>query len=51
MVFAVLVSLADDVNGIFGLFIAGWICYMYRGAPHGVRAPRWDSAAQSVWVE
>jgi hypothetical protein len=27
-VFAVLSSLADHVNGIFGLFVAGWIFYM-----------------------
>ncbi|SEB61705.1 hypothetical protein [Terriglobus roseus] len=27
-IFAVLSSLADHVNGIFGLFVAGWIFYM-----------------------
>ena len=26
-IFAVLVSLASDVNGVFGLFVAGWIFY------------------------
>jgi len=40
MVFAVLVSLADDVNGIFGLFIAGWICYMVIEAHHTATARR-----------
>jgi len=40
VVFAVLVSLADDVNGIFGLFIAGWICYMVIEAHHTACARR-----------
>lgn len=40
MVFAVLVSLADDVNGIFGLFIAGWIFYMVIEAHHTATARR-----------
>jgi hypothetical protein len=40
MVFAVLVSLASDVNGIFGLFIAGWICYMVIEAHHTACARR-----------
>ena len=40
MVFAVLVSLTDDVNGIFGLFIAGWICYMVIEAHHTASARR-----------
>jgi len=40
MVFAVLVSLADDVNGIFGLFIAGWIAYMVIEAHHTACARR-----------
>ena len=40
IVFAVLVSLADDVNGIFGLFIAGWICYMVIEAHHTACARR-----------
>ncbi len=40
MVFAVLVSLADNVNGIFGLFIAGWICYMVIEAHHTATARR-----------
>jgi len=40
VVFAILVSLASDVNGIFGLFIAGWICYMVIEAHHTARARR-----------
>lgn len=38
-VFAVLVSLADK-NGIFGLFIAGWMCYQIIEAYHTARARR-----------
>lgn len=40
MVFAVLVSLASDVNDIFGLFIAGWIFYMVIEAYHTAKARR-----------
>ena len=40
MVFALLVSLASDVNDIFGLFIAGWVCYMAIEAYHTARARR-----------
>lgn len=40
IVFAVLVSLASDVNGIFGLFIAGWVFYMVIEAHHTARARR-----------
>lgn len=40
MVFALLVSLASDVNGIFGLFIAGWVFYMAIEAYHTARARR-----------
>jgi len=40
IVFAVLVSLADDVNGIFGLFVAGWVFYMAIEAHHTARAKR-----------
>jgi hypothetical protein len=40
IVFAVLVSLADDVNGIFGLFVAGWIAYMVIEAHHTACARR-----------
>ncbi len=40
MVFAVLISLAHDVNGIFGLFIAGWIVYQVIEAHHTARARR-----------
>lgn len=38
-VFAILVSLADH-NGVFGLFIAGWICYMVLDAYQTARARR-----------
>ncbi len=40
VVFAVLVSLADNVNGIFGLFVAGWVFYMAIEAHHTARARR-----------
>ncbi len=40
IVFALLVSLASDVNGIFGLFVAGWIAYMVIEAHHTARARR-----------
>lgn len=40
MVFALLVSLAHDVNGIFGVFIAGWEFYMAIEAHHTARARR-----------
>ena len=39
-VFALLVSLAGDVNGIFGLFVAGWEFYMAIEAHHTARARR-----------
>lgn len=39
IVFAVLVSLSDS-NGIFGLFIAGWVCYQVIEAHHTARARR-----------
>jgi hypothetical protein len=39
MVFAVLVSLANE-NGIFGLFVAGWIAYMVIEAHHTACARR-----------
>ena len=39
-IFAVLVSLADNVNGIFGLFVAGWIFYMVFEAYHTAIARR-----------
>ena len=39
IVFAVLVSLADE-HGIFGLFIAGWVCYQVIEAHHTARARR-----------
>jgi TM2 domain-containing membrane protein YozV len=37
-VFAILVSLSDNVNGIFGLFVAGWIFYMAFEAYHTAKA-------------
>ncbi len=40
VVFAVLVSLSDNVSGIFGLFVAGWIFYMAIEAHHTARARR-----------
>jgi TM2 domain-containing membrane protein YozV len=40
IVFAVLVSLADNFSGIFGLFIAGWIFYMVIEAHHTASARR-----------
>ena len=40
MVFAVLVSLASDVNDIFGLFVIGWMFYMVIEAHHTARARR-----------
>jgi len=40
VVFAVLVSLTRDVNGLFGLFIAGWEFYMVIEAHHTARARR-----------
>lgn len=39
-IFAVLVSLADNVNGIFGLFVAGWLFYMVFEAYHTAIARR-----------
>lgn len=40
LVFAVLVSLSNSVNGIFGLFIAGWEFYMIFDAYHTAKARR-----------
>ena len=37
IVFAILVSLANNVNGIFGLFIAGWVFYQVIEAHHTAR--------------
>ncbi len=39
IVFAILVSLANE-HGIFGLFIAGWVCYQVIEAHHTARARR-----------
>jgi TM2 domain-containing membrane protein YozV len=39
-IFAVLVSLSDNVNGIFGLFVAGWVFYMAFEAYHTAVARR-----------
>jgi hypothetical protein len=38
IVFAILVSLANDVSTIFGIFIAGWIVYQAIEANHTARA-------------
>ncbi len=40
LIFAVLVSLSDNVNGIFGMFVAGWIFYMAFEAYHTAVARR-----------
>lgn len=37
-IFAILVSLSDNVNGIFGLFVAGWEFYMAFEAYHTAKA-------------
>ncbi|HEX4577117.1 MAG TPA: B-box zinc finger protein [Edaphobacter sp.] len=39
IVFAILVSLSHE-NGIFGLFVAGWVCYQVIEAHHTARARR-----------
>ena len=41
-VFAIFVSLSDNVNGIFGLFVAGWVFYMSFEAYHTAVARRDD---------
>jgi hypothetical protein len=40
IVFVVLVSLAQNANGIFGLFVVGWIAYMAIEAHHTAQARR-----------
>jgi hypothetical protein len=40
IVFVLLVSLTSDVNGVFGIFIAGWVLYMAIEAHHTARARR-----------
>jgi TM2 domain-containing membrane protein YozV len=40
MVFAVLISLASSVNGIFGIFIGAWVIYQSFEAYHTARALR-----------
>lgn len=40
VIFAILVSLADNVNGIFGLFVAGWVFYQAFEAYHTAVARR-----------
>jgi hypothetical protein len=40
VIFALLVSLTSDMNGIFGLFIGGWVIYMAIEAYHTARARR-----------
>ncbi|WP_158790497.1 B-box zinc finger protein [Granulicella sp. L60] len=39
VVFVILISLANE-NGIFGIFIAGWVCYQVIEAHHTARARR-----------
>jgi hypothetical protein len=39
IVFAILVSLSHE-NGIFGLFVAGWVCYQVIEAHHTAKARR-----------
>jgi TM2 domain-containing membrane protein YozV len=39
-VFALLVSLSDNVNGIFGVFVVGWVFYMAFEAYHTAVARR-----------
>jgi B-box zinc finger len=39
VIFAVLITLSKE-NGIFGLFIAGWVCYQVIEAYHTARARR-----------
>jgi hypothetical protein len=39
VVFAILVSLSHE-NGIFGLFVAGWVCYQVIEAHHTAKARR-----------
>ena len=39
-IFAILISLSDNVNGIFGLFSAGWVFYMAFEAYHTAVARR-----------
>jgi hypothetical protein len=40
IIFAILTSLADNGNDIFGLFVAGWVIYMVIEAHHTARARR-----------
>lgn len=40
VIFAILVSMADNVNGIFGLVVAAWIAYMVFDSYHTARARR-----------
>ena len=40
VIFAVLVSLTDNVNGIFGLFVASWVIYQAFDAYHTAQARR-----------
>ncbi len=51
IVFAILVSLADQ-HGLFGLFIAGWVCYQVIEAYHTARGPpRRHAAPQPLRLE
>lgn len=40
IIFVVIVSLSENVNGIFGLFVAGWMFYMAFEAYHTATARR-----------
>lgn len=40
VIFAILVSLSDNVNGIFGLFVAGWVFHQSFEAYHTAKARR-----------
>jgi hypothetical protein len=40
VIFAVLSSLSDNVNGVFGLLVAGWIFYQVFDAYHTAKARR-----------
>jgi len=38
VIFAVLVMLSDNVSGVFGLFVFGWVCYQAFEAYHTAKA-------------
>jgi hypothetical protein len=39
-IFAVLASMSDHVNGVFGIFVFAWVCYMAIEAYHTAKARR-----------